>query len=178
MPAFPWLFEIRPSAGQGDIVVPMPDEYEPPGGVVVAGPLAQALVAYLMSLRQVPLTAEQPATAAGSGEPLGARVYDTRCAACHQPDGSGVPGTFPPLAGDPVVIAEDPGRHVEIVLFGLMGEAIDGTDYAAPMPGWKDQLTDEEVAAVVNHERTSWGNDAPPVTPERVAEIRRQGEVR
>ena len=178
MPAFPWLFEIRPGAGEGDVVVPVPEEYVPAGGLVVAGPLAQALVAYLLSLRQVPLAAERPTTAAGSGEALGARVYDTRCASCHQPDGGGVPGTFPPLARDPVVIAEDPTRHVEIVLFGLVGEAIDGTDYAAPMPGWKDQLTDEEVAAVVNHERTSWGNNAPGVTPERVAEIRRQGEAR
>lgn len=177
MPAFPWLFEIKPSAAEDDVVVPVPERYGPSDGVVVAGALARALVAYLMSLRQVPLAAERAATAPGSGDALGARVYDTRCASCHQPDGSGVAGTFPPLAGDPVVIASDPTRHVEIVLFGLVGEVIDGVTYAAPMPGWKDQLTDEEVAAVVNHERTSWGNDAPLVTPERVAEIRQQGRV-
>ena len=109
-----------------------------------------------------------------TGDRAGAAVYQANCSSCHQPNGSGVAGVFPPLAGDPVVIAEDPTRHIEIVLFGVQGEAIDGVDYAAPMPGWAAQLSDEEIAAVINHERTSWGNNAPVITAEDVAEVRRQ----
>jgi cytochrome c oxidase cbb3-type subunit 2 len=47
--------------------------------------------------------------------------------------------------------------------------------YQAQMPAWADQLSDEEAAAVINHERTSWGNNAPPVTPADVAKVRRLG---
>jgi cytochrome c oxidase cbb3-type subunit 2 len=99
-------------------------------------------------------------------------VFQNNCATCHQSNGQGVPGSFPPLAGDPVVTADDPARHVEIVLNGLQGKTIEGTTYQAAMPAWGDRLSDAEIAAVVNHERTSWGNDAPTVTAEEVAGIR------
>jgi mono/diheme cytochrome c family protein len=105
---------------------------------------------------------------------VGAAVYQANCSSCHQPTGSGVPGVFPPLAGDPVIVDVDPARHIEIVLFGMQGQAIGGIDYAAPMPGWAGQLSDEEIAAVINHERTSWGNAAPLVSVDDVAEVRRQ----
>ena len=117
-----------------------------------------------------------PADAASSATGgTGAALYRTSCASCHQSNGGGLEGVFPPLAGDPVVLAEDPTRHIEVVLFGLEGESIQGVEYPTAMPGWADQLSDAEVAAVVNHERTSWGNDAPTVTPDQVAEVRRSG---
>lgn len=108
------------------------------------------------------------------GDRGGAVVYQANCSSCHQPNGGGVAGVFPPLAGDPVVTDEDPTRHVEIVLFGVQGKAINAVDYAAPMPSWAAQLSDEEIAAVINHERTSWGNDAPAVTAADVADVRRR----
>ncbi len=40
------------------------------------------------------------------------------------------------------------------------------------MPAWADQLSDEEVAAVINHERTSWGNGAKLITTEDVKKLR------
>ncbi|MDT8340668.1 MAG: c-type cytochrome [Longimicrobiales bacterium] len=110
---------------------------------------------------------------AGSG--TGAALYRTSCASCHQTNGVGVEGVFPPLAGDPVVLDPDPTRHIEIILFGLQGEPIQGVDYPTAMPGWAEQLSDAEVAAVVNHERTSWGNQAPTATADQVAEVRRRG---
>jgi cytochrome c oxidase cbb3-type subunit 2 len=173
MPAFPWLFEVKAAPASGDAVVPLPPELAPAGRVVVARQEAKALVAYLLSLRPVPLpgAARAPTTADGSG----ARVYESRCGACHQQNGQGVPGTFPPLAGDSVVLGTDPTRHVEIVLFGLSGQVIAGKTYASPMPAWADQLTDAEIAAVVNHERTSWGNAAPTVTSAQVQAIRARG---
>ena len=112
-------------------------------------------------------------TPAGTG--IGAALYRTSCASCHQTNGGGLAGVFPPLAGDPVVTAEDPTRHIEVILYGLQGEAIGGIEYPTAMPGWSQQLSDAEIAAVVNHERTSWGNQAPTVTTEQVAAVRRDG---
>lgn len=178
MPSFPWLYEVRDVAADDDVVVPVPAAHAPDEGVVVAGPRARALVAYLLALKQGALgTAAVGAAASeggGAGAP-GAQLYSARCASCHQAAGEGVPGLYPPLENDPVVVADDPTRHIQVVLFGLAGETIDGVDYPTIMPGWADQLTDEEVAAVVNHERRSWGNDAPPTTADRVAQLRREG---
>jgi len=106
---------------------------------------------------------------------IGATLYRTSCSSCHQTNGEGIKGAFPPLAGAPVVSAEDPTRHVEIVLFGMQGETINGVEYSGVMPAWSDQLSDEETAAIINHERTSWGNDAPTVTAEDVKEVRSTG---
>jgi len=108
------------------------------------------------------------------GAALGADLYRTSCASCHQNNGQGVPNVFPPLAGNPVVTAADPTEHVKVVLFGKKGGLINGIAYRAEMPAWADQLSDEEVEAVINHERTSWGNNAPTVTAEEVGRIRRR----
>lgn len=65
MPSFPWLFEMKDSAGPGDVAVPMPASFGPLSGVVVAGPRARALVAYLLSRRQVSLAEDGKAGATG-----------------------------------------------------------------------------------------------------------------
>lgn len=116
-------------------------------------------------------SAANAATAAPalSGAALGAKVYGDKCAVCHQANGEGVPDVFPPLAGDPVVTAADPLEHIRTVLHGTHGREINGKTYPAQMPGWASQLTNDEVAAVVNHERTSWGNHALTVTAKDVA---------
>ena len=114
--------------------------------------------------------------AAPSEADIGAKLYRTSCSSCHQANGEGIPGAFPALAGAPAVTAENPTRHIEIVLFGMQGEAINGVEYSAVMPAWSDQLSDEEAAAIINHERSSWGNDAPAVTAEDVKEVREQGQ--
>lgn len=99
---------------------------------------------------------------------LGEQVYGNKCSACHQLNGQGLPGVFPPLKDSAVVTASDPTEHVRTVLRGLSGKTIGGTPYAAAMPGFADQLTDEEVAAVLSYERTSWGNHASEVKPAEV----------
>jgi cytochrome c oxidase cbb3-type subunit 2 len=83
-----------------------------------------------------------------------------------------VAGVFPPLAGDPVVLDPDPADHIRVILEGAQGSTIAGVTYAAAMPGFGRQLGDEEIALLVNHERSNWGNDAPLVTPEDVARVR------
>jgi mono/diheme cytochrome c family protein len=99
---------------------------------------------------------------------LGAQVYSQNCQSCHGADGAGVPGTFPPLAKDPIVNGKDADAHIKIVLHGLFGKTINGTHYAAQMPSFASQLSDAQIAAVVDHERTSWGNNGPTVTPSQV----------
>jgi mono/diheme cytochrome c family protein len=102
---------------------------------------------------------------------LGAQTYAANCASCHGAQGTGVPATFPALAGDAVVNGSDADAHVKIVLHGLSGKTIGGTHYAAQMPSF-ERLSDAEIAAVVDHERTSWGDHGPTVTPEEVRKDR------
>jgi mono/diheme cytochrome c family protein len=101
----------------------------------------------------------------------GARLYAANCAACHGANGAGVPGAFPGLAGDPVVTAGSPKEHLAIVLHGLHGKTIKGTAYASQMPAFP-QLSDNDVAAIIDHERTTWGNNAPVVNPDDVKRAR------
>jgi cytochrome c oxidase cbb3-type subunit 2 len=179
MQAYHWLFEVKSNPGPNDIVVPVPPEYAPTAGKVVATQKAKDLMAYLMSLKQVSIpgskTVGSPAPASAkpsAGSAPGASLYASHCASCHQSNGEGIPGTFPPLKADPVVTAADPTRHISIVLTGLRGQTIGGVKYAAAMPAQEDSMTDSEIAAVVNHERTSWGNNAPTVTEQDVARVR------
>jgi mono/diheme cytochrome c family protein len=103
----------------------------------------------------------------------GIALYSANCAACHQPEGQGLPGVFPPLAGDPVVNASDPTGHITTVLDGKLGSTIGGITYASPMPAFKGILNDADIAAIVNHERTSWGNAAPIVSATDVGSLRK-----
>jgi mono/diheme cytochrome c family protein len=86
----------------------------------------------------------------------GAKVYASYCSGCHQADGKGVAGKFPPLAGNPVVSAQDPGNVFKVILGGIPSR--DG--YAA-MPGFAAQLSNQQIADLVNYLRASWGNNAP-----------------
>jgi mono/diheme cytochrome c family protein len=103
---------------------------------------------------------------------LGAQVYSQSCASCHGESGAGTPGVFPPLAGDPVVNGTNVDAHIKIVLRGLSGKAIGGRTYGAQMPAFGSQLSDAQIAAVVDHERTSWGNHGPTVSPTEVTRDR------
>lgn len=102
----------------------------------------------------------------------GPQVYAANCASCHGEAGAGTPGVFPPLASDPVVNSADAEAHVKIVLHGLSGKSINGTKYAGQMPAFASQLSDEQIAAVIDHERTSWGNHGSTVTPSQIAKDR------
>lgn len=101
---------------------------------------------------------------------LGRRVYNN-CMACHQKDGTGVEGNYPPLAGSELLSAR-PEVPVAIVLHGLEGPVtVKGERYDQVMPKWS-HLSDEQIAAVLTYERASWGNTAAPVSPEMVAAVR------
>jgi len=103
----------------------------------------------------------------------GAQVYASVCVACHQANGQGLPGAFPPLVGSEWVI-NDPETPIRIVLHGLQGSIeVKGTTYNNVMPEWGSKLSNEEVAAVLTYVRTSWGNNAGEITPDMVDEVRK-----
>lgn len=108
---------------------------------------------------------------------LGAEIYG-RCAACHQQGGEGVAGAFPPLSGSERVMGE-PAPLVHLVLSGLQGEIeVKGAKYKGVMPAWADQLSDEEIAAVLTHVRASFGNSADPVPTSLVTAARAVADTR
>src|SRR5262249_34458945 len=102
----------------------------------------------------------------------GAPIYAARCAACHQGTGAGLPGVFPPLAASEWVIGKD-DVLAKILLHGVTGAlTVNGTKFAGAMPAFKDQLKDDEIAAVATYLRSQWGNKVSPVTAELVAKVR------
>ncbi|MEO6720610.1 MAG: cytochrome c, partial [Ferruginibacter sp.] len=83
-------------------------------------------------------------------------VYSANCATCHMPEGEGVESAFPPLAKTDYV--KDAKRAINIVLKGQEGEIkVNGKTYNVPMAALP-QLTDQQVADVLNYVRNSWGN--------------------
>ncbi|MGH8190964.1 MAG: multicopper oxidase domain-containing protein [Rhodanobacteraceae bacterium] len=105
----------------------------------------------------------------------GEALFTARCAACHQATGTGIPGAFPPLKGNAAVLDANPAKQIDTILHGLHGEDVGGTVYATPMPEFGSMLNDTEIADIANHERTSWGNQAKPVTADDVKARRAAG---
>lgn len=108
---------------------------------------------------------------AAAGPASGEQLYQ-RCATCHMPDGKGMPGTYPPLAGSEYANASNPAVPIRIVLHGMQGPVtVAGTEYNSIMPAYGTgvEMSDEEVAAVLTYVRSQWGNNASPVTAEQVA---------
>lgn len=97
------------------------------------------------------------------------------CFTCHQPNGLGITGQFPPLAGSDWVLGEKE-RLIKISIHGLMGEIeVNGVKYNNVMapPGIPPgSLTDQQIADVLTYIRNEWGNSASAVSPEEVATIR------
>jgi cytochrome c oxidase cbb3-type subunit 2 len=174
MPAFPWLFEVVGHPPTDARIVTLPPAFAPSQGKAVATQRALDLVAYLISLRQTSLTGVG-SSPIPSGTSDGARQYAANCAACNQATGDGVTATFPPLKGDVGVNDSDPTRHIATVLYGLQGKRIGQILYPVTMPPFGSTLSDEQVAAIVNFERSSWGNHGPPITPAQVRQVRSAG---
>jgi mono/diheme cytochrome c family protein len=113
------------------------------------------------------------AVAAGgaAAAPNGAELF-TRCAACHQATGLGVPGAYPPLAGSEWLL-NNPEVPIRIVLHGAQGPiTVKNTSFNNAMTPFGDQLSDAEIAAIITYERSSWGNSASAITAAQVASVR------
>jgi ubiquinol-cytochrome c reductase cytochrome b subunit len=115
-------------------------------------------------------TSASGGAAAAPANANGAKVFSTNCSSCHGATGQGLPGSFPPLANNPVVTG-DPNKVIGIVLHGLKGSiTVSGQTYNGQMPAWKGTLSDSDIADVVTYIRGSLGNNhASAVTTAQVA---------
>lgn len=104
----------------------------------------------------------------------GEELYQ-RCAPCHQMNGRGLAGVFPPLAGSEYATAANVSVPIRVVTRGMQGPVrVKGAEYTGLMPayGTGAEMTNEEVARVLTYVRRSWGNNASAVTAEDVAKER------
>jgi cytochrome c6 len=115
------------------------------------------LVSSAASLGALVMAHAAPAQTAGSA------LFSQNCAACHQPNGQGVHGAFPALAGDPFVQG-DSRAVASVLLHGRGG-----------MPNFSEDLSNADIAAVLTYVRSSWGNHASPVDVATVAAVRGGG---
>jgi mono/diheme cytochrome c family protein len=117
----------------------------------------------------------QAAAAAGPPDPkvLGKKLFSANCVTCHQANGQGQPGQFPPLAGSEFVLGDASNRLIAIVLKGLQGPVqVKGQSFNNAMQAWEGQYTDQQLAAILNYVRSDWGNNAPEIPPEAVKAMR------
>lgn len=103
----------------------------------------------------------QPASEPADGKTLFAK----NCAACHMANGKGIPGAFPALAGSSVVTGA-PAEVADVLLKGRGG-----------MPDFSGSLDDAEIALVVSYARSSWGNQAAPVSSAEIEARRSELQV-
>lgn len=97
-------------------------------------------------------------------------IYETYCLACHQEDGSGVPGMNPPLSKTDWVLG-DSIRLIGVVLKGLKNTEINGDSYSNEMPS-HDFLTDKQISEVLTFVRKNFGNNAGAISVEDVKKQR------
>jgi len=102
----------------------------------------------------------------------GAALYDKHCAQCHGDQGQGVAGAYPALAGHRGVLQGDTTNLVQTLLYGGYPPATAGNPRPYGMPPFILTLDDKDLAAVLTHLRSQWGNQAREVTPLEVNRIR------
>ncbi len=105
----------------------------------------------------------------------GKKIFSANCQTCHQANGLGVAGQYPPLAGSEFTTGGS-RRPAMIVLKGLQGPVtVKGQKFgAAVMQPWDKTLTDQKIADVLTYERSEWGNSASAVTAEQIAALRKE----
>ncbi len=131
-------------------------------------PPSEAIPPVITLSTSAPAPVAGAAAGASTAAPAGDQVFAQNCASCHGAKGAGVPGAFPPLAGNPFVTG-DPHKVIDTVLNGAHGAlTVNGATFNGAMPSWKGKLTPAEIAAVISYIRSSWGNSAPPVTEAQV----------
>jgi nitrite reductase (NO-forming) len=136
--------------------------YLPEGGTIQTMPKSKEA-----AKAKVALTVPQQIAA-------GKAIYGTTCFACHQSEGQGIAGAFPPLAKSDYLNA-NPSRAIDAVLKGLSGEiTVNGKKINSVMP--RQNLTDDEIANVLTYVYSTWGNNKTVVTPAMVKAQKSQTE--
>lgn len=102
-------------------------------------------------------------------------LYQGTCSTCHQPDGKGIKGVFPPLAGSDY-LNKDPKRAIKIAINGLTGPVtVNNEQYNSVMPPMS-QLNDDEIANILTYVFNSWNNKGTQISKSQVAEVRKTTE--
>jgi mono/diheme cytochrome c family protein len=94
----------------------------------------------------------------------GAALYAKNCAQCHGDNGEGRAPAAPALAGNRAVTMDSAVNPIRIVLFGGFTPGTGGNPRPYGMPPFSSAMSKQQVADVLSYVRTSWGNDARPVT--------------
>lgn len=131
--------------------------------------------------KQIHDDAEAPAAAATTAEPdlltlmsRGKQIYTATCQACHQASGEGIAGAFPPLA-ESEWVAGSGKLAIAVVINGMQGEiTVKGQKYQSVMAPLGNQLSSEDVAAVITYVRNSFGNKLDPVSVALVDEVKEE----
>ncbi|UCF52721.1 MAG: cytochrome c [Bradyrhizobium sp.] len=132
----------------------------------------RAIAVYLKSLPSS--RRETIVTPPGEAEmKAGQTVYAKLCIACHEADGSGSPRIYPPLPGNALLQSINPSSTLRIILDGAHTVTTPRAPNTGEMPGYAKQLSDDEIAAVANYIRNSWGNAGLLVTSAQVAKARK-----
>lgn len=182
MPSYKWLFEMKINPTKNDVVVSMPSQFlNGETGKLVATKEALQLVAYIQSLKQTPLPQGIIANdflykkaikielgKDGSASLDGKTLYEANCVACHQANGEGLKGAFPPLKGSQIVTDGNLELYVDIIMNGYDARAEYGVMAAV---GTNMNFTEKEVTAIINYERSSWGNKGKKVTEEEIKKV-------
>lgn len=130
-----------------------------------------AIATYLKSL---PAGSPEPSVAAPVSSQMraGEKVYRETCSACHELDGEGSPGIFPPLPRNSNLQASNPASIIRIVLDGAVSVSTVQFPNPATMPAYAAKMSNEEIAAVITYMRNAWGNAASAVTSDQVSAAR------
>ncbi len=145
----------------------------PPDSVIYSGRIDEGV--YLpegAAVQIIPGAHAEPLRASTAEERVafGRRVYAANCVACHQANGQGIPGAFPPLAGSDFLNA-DKHRAIDVVLNGLDGViTVNGNTLDGVMPAML--LSDDDVANVLTYVYSQWGNSGLVVLPSEVGAVR------
>ncbi|MFN0048933.1 MAG: cytochrome c [Cytophagales bacterium] len=183
MPSYEWLFDLKENPAKTDVVVNVPVQFmNGKKEKVVATKEALQLYAYLQSLKQMPLpdgtkpfeflykrpVAEAAATKNDKPQVDGKVLYASNCQACHQANGEGLKGAFPPLKGSNVVNGENIELYVDIIMNGYDARPEYGAMAAV---GTNLKWDENQVAAIINYERTAWGNTGKEVSTAEIKKI-------
>jgi mono/diheme cytochrome c family protein len=109
----------------------------------------------------------------GDVELPGAGLYQSFCVKCHQATGTGESGKFPKLAGNSIVLSENPTSLIRLLLEGSKTAQTRGGPKPQEMPSFAKEFSDQQIAEVLSFIRNSWGNTASPVTARQVSSLRR-----
>jgi len=130
----------------------------------------QAIGVFLQRLPEQP----SPASAKPAASRAGALIYEQQCAQCHGPQGQGLAGVYPALAGNRAVTMAQSVNLVQMVLHGGYPPATAGNPRPFGMPPYIVDLSDQEIADLLSHLRSSWGNAAGAVSAVDVQRSRAQ----